>query len=69
MKERSMIMSMPTKARLQHRYDHRLRNLALCENPAEGESLPTQPCRSRRKTVLPLASQPSLTAMASLPLR
>jgi putative transposase len=27
MRERSMIMSMPTTARLQHRYDHRLRNL------------------------------------------
>jgi putative transposase len=27
MRERLMIMSMPTTARLQHRYDHRLRNL------------------------------------------
>jgi hypothetical protein len=27
MRERSMIMSMPTTARLQHRYDHPLRNL------------------------------------------
>jgi transposase InsO family protein len=27
MRERSMIMTMPTTARLQHRYDHRLRNL------------------------------------------